>query len=159
MYTRSQGVAERVPCSRTALTVQPLVFAGIAGWPQPEALLCSVPFRVPQVTAGGYALSFPLQPPQQGQQQEGQQQQQQSLPAGSAPDIAVGTDDTKLNLWSTSYRYGTRHCVRQQLHGHPAPRPRMSCACHRSHCPRAAKVSSVCVLCNSALSWLVTTHT
>lgn len=52
---------------------------------------------VAQVTAGGYALSFPLQPPQEGQQQQG-------VSAGSAPDIAVGTDDTKLNLWSMSYR-------------------------------------------------------
>lgn len=117
-YTESHRVAKRVTCSCTALTIQQQVLVRHARRPRLRTLVYLVPFHVPQVTAGGYALSFPLQPPQEGQQQQG-------VSAGSAPDIAVGTDDTKLNLWSMSYRYGSRYCVRQQQHRRPAPRPIM----------------------------------
>lgn len=48
-------------------------------------------FCLTQVTAEGYALCFPLQPGQ-------------SPPAGP-PDAGSGRDDTKMNLWSTAYRY------------------------------------------------------
>ncbi|GIL71247.1 hypothetical protein Vretifemale_1850 [Volvox reticuliferus] len=72
---------------------------------------------VAQVTAGGYALTFPLRPPKGWRppaSAAAPQQEQEAPPSssllglavapGRGPDVSIGADDTKVNLWSTSYR-------------------------------------------------------
>lgn len=46
-------------------------------------------------TEAGYALTFPI-PSQPSLQQED--------PSASKPDLMLGTDDTKMNLWAAAYR-------------------------------------------------------
>lgn len=54
---------------------------------------CALPVTL---AAGGYALSFPLRPPSASSSA--------SSASAPQPDPMHGTDDTKINLWSTSYR-------------------------------------------------------
>ncbi|PNW77771.1 hypothetical protein CHLRE_10g451000v5 [Chlamydomonas reinhardtii] len=85
-----------------------VVFAsGVVGGPDEllEAVAAGVDLMdcgfVAQVTTGGYALTFPLRPPQGWQ--PGDAPSAAGAGAGGA-DVALGSDDTKMNLWSTAYR-------------------------------------------------------
>ncbi|KAG2449659.1 hypothetical protein HYH02_005189 [Chlamydomonas schloesseri] len=104
------GLAPEVAAGR-------LVFAsGVVGGPDEllEAVAAGVDLMdcgfVAQVTTAGYALTFPLRPPP-GWQQPGDaptaapgEARAAAGAAGVGPDVALGSDDTKMNLWSTAYR-------------------------------------------------------
>ncbi|KXZ48657.1 hypothetical protein GPECTOR_26g560 [Gonium pectorale] len=100
-----------------SLDSRPVFASGLVSSPEEllEAVAAGVDLLdcayVAQVTAGGYALTFPLRPPPDWQPaQEGTTSAAAdtngaaAAAAGPAPDASIGADDTKINLWSTSYR-------------------------------------------------------
>ncbi|GLI59310.1 hypothetical protein VaNZ11_001164 [Volvox africanus] len=124
--------------SPIALERRPVFASGLSA--SPEDILAAVAEGVDlmdcafvaQVTAGGYALTFPLRPHQgwrppaapdeeliaeadRAPVREPQPQLDRAAPPSSSlfglsaapglgPDTSIGADDTKINLWSTSYR-------------------------------------------------------
>ena len=109
-----QLVLKDVPAEKTRM---------VSGVGTPEEILSSVGQGVDlfdlsfiaDVTAGGYALHFPVEPPTNGD--DGAEERTNSCSTGSgdgdAGDVAAmqGLEDTKMNLWAAAYRADARPLV------------------------------------------------